>query len=85
MQNEPIVNGGNSIKFYDKQGLVLRAETTIARPGDFKTCRRPEGWPEEEKRWLPLRRLPWKAELSRKANDRYLEVLGVHHRRGALV
>jgi hypothetical protein len=70
---------GNSIKFYDKQGLVLRVETTIVRPGQFKTCRKPEGRAKDKKRWLPLRRgladLKRRAGVSRKANDRYLEVL----------
>jgi len=70
---------GNSIKFYDKQGSVLRVETTIVRPGEFKTYRKPEGRPQEKKRWLPLRRgladLPRRAHISQKANDRYLEAL----------
>lgn len=47
---------GNSIKFYDKQGSVLRVETTVVRPEEFKTYRQPEGRPQEAKRWLPLRR-----------------------------
>ena len=34
---------GNSIKFYDKHGLVLRVETTIVRPQEFRTFRREEG------------------------------------------
>jgi hypothetical protein len=71
---------GNSIKFYDKQGSVLRVETTIVRPGDFKTYRKPEGRPKEAKRWLPLRRgmadMKRRAEISAKSNERYLEALG---------
>ncbi len=37
---------GNSIKFYDKQGSVLRVETTIVHPEHFKTFRKPEGRPK---------------------------------------
>jgi hypothetical protein len=70
---------GNSIKFYDKQGSVLRVETTIVRPQEFKSYRRPEGKPGEKKRWMTLRRgvadLERRAEVSLKANDRYLEAL----------
>jgi len=69
----------NSIKFYDKAGSVLRVETTIVRPEHFKTYRRPEGRPKEEKRWRPLRRgladLPRRAEVSHRANERYLHAL----------
>jgi hypothetical protein len=70
---------GNSIKFYDKQGSVLRVETTIVRPQEFQSYRRPEGQPRQKKRWLTLRRgvadLPRRAEVSHKANERYLEAL----------
>ena len=47
---------GNSIKMYDKQGSVLRVETTINDPRDFKVFRSKEGDPEESKRWLALAR-----------------------------
>jgi hypothetical protein len=71
---------GNSIKFYDKQGSVLRIETTVARPEEFKTYRRPEGRPKEAKRWLPLRRgladLKRRQEISHRANERYWHALG---------
>jgi hypothetical protein len=71
---------GNSIKFYDKQGSVLRVETTIVRPGDFKTYRKPEGEPKQTKRWLPLRRgladMKRRAQISHRSNHRYLEALG---------
>lgn len=70
---------GNSIKFYDKQGSVLRVETTIVHPEHFKTYRRPEGRPKDAKRWLPLRRgtadFKRRAEISKKANRRYLAAL----------
>ena len=71
---------GNSIKFYDKQGSVLRVETTILRPEGFRTYRKPEGRPKEPKRWLPLRRgladMKRRAAISARANHRYLEALG---------
>jgi len=71
---------GNSIKFYDKQGWVLRVETTVVRPEEFKTYRRPEGRPKEAKRWLPLRRgvadMQRRAEICHRANERYLQALG---------
>lgn len=71
---------GNSIKFYDKQGWVLRVETTVVRPEEFKTFRRPEGRPKDAKRWLPLRRgladLKRRAEICHRANARYLQALG---------
>ena len=38
--------GENSIKMYDKQGSVLRVETTINDAADFKSFRTPEGKPE---------------------------------------
>ena len=70
---------GNSIKFYDKQGSVLRVETTLIRPQEFSSYRRPEGKPKEKKRWMTLRRgvadLKGRAEVSHKANERYLEAL----------
>jgi len=70
---------GNSLKFYDKQGSVLRVETTIVRPEEFKTYRKPEGRPKDSKRWLPLRRgladLKRRAQISQRANQRYLEAL----------
>ena len=70
---------GNSIKFYDKAGSVLRVETTIVHPEQFKTYRRPEGRPKEKKAWRALRRgvadLPRRAEVSHRANERYLQAL----------
>jgi hypothetical protein len=71
---------GNSIKFYDKQGSVLRVETTIIHPKDFRTYRKPEGEPKKPKRWLDMRRgvadLKRRADISAKANSRYLDALG---------
>jgi len=70
---------GNSIKIYDKQGSVLRVETTIIRPRDFKSYRRAEGDPKGKRRWRILRRgladLKRRAEVSHAANERYLAAL----------
>jgi hypothetical protein len=71
----------NSIKMYDKQGSVLRIETTINNPRRFKVHR--QGWRQGKAvmKWLPLRKgiadLRRRAELSHAANARYLEALAV--------
>lgn len=70
----------NSIKMYDKQGSVLRIETTINRIQFFKTFRRKEGaQPGDKKRWMPVRKsvvdLPRLAKISQACNERYLEAL----------
>jgi hypothetical protein len=70
----------NSVKLYDKAytaaGSVLRAELTMEDPEDFKVYRRPEGDPEASLSWLRMRKgiadLHRRAEVSQKANDRYL-------------
>jgi hypothetical protein len=68
----------NSIKFYDK-GSVLRNEVTINAPKDFRVWRAAENQPEGEKQWRVLRRsvadFGRRAEVSRKATDRYLTAL----------
>jgi hypothetical protein len=65
----------NSVKLYDKQGRVLRFETTINQPGAFKAYRPKEGGPEEEKSWRKMRQgvadLHRRAEVSQGCNDRY--------------
>lgn len=71
--------GGNSVKLYDKQGSVLRAETTINNVQDFKVFRHTEGKPEKGREWLPMRKgiadLYRRTEVSQAANDRYLEAI----------
>jgi hypothetical protein len=71
--------GGNSIKMYDKQGSVLRIETTINDAADFKTWRRPEGKPEAPLSWHIMRKgitdLKRRTDVSQAANDRYLQAL----------
>jgi hypothetical protein len=69
----------NSIKVYDKEGSILRVETTINDPQDFKVFRPKEGEPEGEKDWRPMRKgvadLHRRAEVSEAANERYVQAL----------
>lgn len=69
----------NSVKLYDKQGRILRVETTINDPKDFLVFRRPEGKPTASQKWLPLRKgiadIQRRTQLSQAANDRYLAAL----------
>jgi len=69
----------NWIKMYDKQGLVLRIETVINDPREFKirkTCVR-QG--KQVKAWVPLNKsvvhLDAYANIARNANSRYLEAM----------
>jgi hypothetical protein len=72
----------NAIKMYDKDGRVLRIETVINDPSEFRVHRlrhkedgREElGWFEMSKGVANLYRY---AEVSRQANARYLEALAV--------
>jgi hypothetical protein len=69
----------NSIKLYDKQGSVLRPETTINDPKDFKVYRLKEGDKNGHRTWLPMRKgiadLYRRAQVSHAANNRYLDAL----------
>src|SRR5258707_1821307 len=71
----------NSIKMYDKQGSVLRIETTINNPRRFKVHRQGVCRGQKVKKWLPVRKgiavIRRRAELSRAANARHLEALHV--------
>jgi hypothetical protein len=71
--------GKNSIKLYDKQGCVLRPETTINDPKGFKVFRPKQGDPRGKKQWLPLRKgiadLHRRAAVSQAANERYVDAL----------
>jgi hypothetical protein len=68
----------NSQKLYDK-GSVLRSETTINEPKDFRVWRGPENQPGGKKQWRILRRstadLHRRAEVCRAACDRHLDAL----------
>ena len=73
----------NSVKLYDKAftelGSVLRAEGTINSVDDFRVYRPKEGHVHDGLAWRPLRRgiadLPRRAEVARKAAERYLDAL----------
>jgi len=75
----------NSIKMYDKQGSVLRIETTINQTRDFRVYREAQTGPhgrarnDGKKAWRVLRKgvvdLKRRAEVSHAANDRYLTAL----------
>jgi len=70
---------GNSIKMYDKQGSVLRVETTITDPHDIKVYRAKEGDPGGAKDWRILRKgvadTHRRAQVCQAANTRYLDSL----------
>jgi hypothetical protein len=69
----------NAIKMYDKQGSVLRVETTINDARDLKSYRAAEGDPKGRRSYRPLRKgvadLARRAELCDAANRRYLDAL----------
>jgi hypothetical protein len=71
----------NSIKMYDKQGSVLRIETTINNPRRFKVRRRITRKGELTTAWIRMRKsiadLSRRVEICRAANERYFEALGV--------
>jgi hypothetical protein len=74
----------NSIKMYDKQGSVLRIETTINDPRDMKVYRPKTNGEPGERSWLRLRKgvadLHRRAEVSQHSNERYLDALAaVNH------
>jgi hypothetical protein len=69
----------NSIKMYDKQGSVLRIETTINDARDMKVYRASGSDPGGPKSWRKLRKgvvdLPRRTQISQGANTRYLAAL----------
>ena len=71
----------NSIKMYDKQGSVLRVETTINNARRFKVRKMTVWKGVRRMRWIPMRHavadLDRRVEISRAANERYLEALAV--------
>ena len=71
--------GFNSVKLYDKAGSILRTETTLNDPRDFKAFRRKEGHASGPREWLPLRKgiadLHRRTQVSHASNDRYLDAL----------
>jgi hypothetical protein len=71
----------NGIKMYNKQGSVLRIETTINRPHEFKVRRRGTRQGRKVMDWFPMPKgvayLFRYQEVSRAANHRYLNALAV--------
>ncbi|MBV8455216.1 MAG: hypothetical protein JO122_01210 [Acetobacteraceae bacterium] len=73
--------GLNSVKLYDKQGQVLRVETTIHDARGLKVYRPAGDDPAGALKWQALRKgvadLHRRCALSQAANERYLEALAV--------
>lgn len=73
----------NAIKLYDKQGSVLRVETTINDPSDFTVYRKKESAKSMKPEWLPLRKgiadFHRRAQVCQSANERYLDALAYAH------
>jgi hypothetical protein len=71
----------NSIKMYDKQGSVLRIEVTINNPRRWKVWRRGTHKGKRCMGWIPMRKgiadIRRRAEISRAANERYLDALSI--------
>jgi len=69
----------NSVKIYDKEGSVLRVETTVNTPQDFKVYRPKQGEPEGPCSWQRMRKsiadLHRRAKISQASNQRYLDAL----------
>lgn len=70
----------NFLKMYNKQGSVLRVETTINHTRDYKVYRRAENAkPNDPCTWQKLRKgvadLPRRAQISNACNERYLQSL----------
>jgi hypothetical protein len=71
--------GKNSVTLYDKQGSVLRVETTLNEVQGLKSFRPLADDPSGPCQWRPMRKsvveMSRRAELSQASNDRYLEAL----------
>ncbi|MHC4180125.1 MAG: hypothetical protein ACYSWU_21685 [Planctomycetota bacterium] len=78
----------NSIKFYDKWS-VLRVETTINNPREFKVLRLQETPAGRKRRWVPMGKGVWNlwryAQVAEQANLRYLEALAQVEAKGESV
>jgi hypothetical protein len=73
----------NWIKMYDKCDSVLRVETTLNEVRGLQVFRRREGQTAGQRTWRPLRKgvadLKRRADISQKANERYLDGLAQVH------
>ena len=71
----------NWLKMYDKFGLILRVETVINQPREFRVRRRCERNGQSQLLWCPMNKgvvnLPSYQRVARAANERYLEALSV--------
>ena len=67
----------NSVKIYDKAGSVLRVETTINKPNEFKVYRPIRE--TEEMKWQPMRKsvvdISRRAQISQSVNERQINAL----------
>jgi len=72
--------GRNGIKLYDKQGSVLRVETTLNDVKPYQSFRAASDNPGGAPAWRPLRKgvadMVRRTEVSQASNGRYLEALG---------
>jgi hypothetical protein len=71
----------NWLKMYDKAGMVLRVETVINNPGEFRVRRRVRRGRRWKMEWVDMRKgvayLFRYREVSRSANSRYLDALAM--------
>ena len=71
---------GDSIKMYNKQAVVLRVETTINHPRNFKAFRPANDDTSKPCTWQKMRKgvndLHRRCEVSRQSNERYLDAMG---------
>jgi hypothetical protein len=69
----------NSVKMYNKSGSILRIETTINSPRDFKVFRHPDDDSSRPASWQKMRKgvsdLHRRCEVSDKCNERYGDAL----------
>lgn len=69
----------NSVKIYNKEGSVLRAETTINNAREFKVYRQAENKTGKPYEWQKMRKgvadLHRRAHVSQACNNRYLDAL----------
>lgn len=69
----------NSVKMYNKAGNVLRIETTINQPRQFKVYRHPDDDTSRPASWQKMRKgvsdLHRRSQVSQAANERYLDHL----------
>ena len=69
----------NSVKMYNKSGSILRIETTINKPRDFKVYRHPDDDKKRPASWQKMRKgvndLHRRCQVSDQCNERYGDAL----------